>query len=488
MNSGNNIAPEKLETDVVIVGGGGTGLAAAVAAKEAGAEVIVLERRRSTGGNTALAGGIFASESSLQRRARIDVRRDVCLKEAVTYAHNRINPRIFRAFVNKSGDTIRWLQDMGLKIDGLSPYYPGQALITWHCPRAGARSATNVLAKRCKALGIPIILQTRATKLLLDKQGKINGVLAKRKRQPLQVIAKSVIIGSGGFAGNKKLLKKFSPRYMDNIYRIGLPHQGDGILMALEIGADTDGLGTLHMTGPGFPHSRLLSGLTLEPVTIWVNNKGVRFSDEGTGVKSFEAVNAQMRQHGMQSFTLLDTSIKQFLIDNGFTKGMGSLRRAQRVKSGDWLKALEVEAEKGTVKISDSWDEIARWMGVNPRVLKATIKEYNQVCDDGYDPVFGKDRVYLKPLRTPPYYALRSAPGMLTTMGGLKINEHMQVINKNDNPIAGLFAGGSDTGGWEPDTYNINLAGTTCGFAINSGRIAGENAARYVLSAKKHAK
>jgi fumarate reductase flavoprotein subunit len=358
-------------------------------------------------------------------------------------------------------------------------------MVTWHCPKAGGRAIINVLVKRCQALGIQLISQARATKLLLNEKGNVNGVLAKRKRKQLRVIAKSVIITTGGFAGNKQLLKKYSPLYMENIYRIGLPHMGDGILMATEIGADTDGLGTLHMTGPGFPGSRILSGVTLEPNTIWVNKKGKRFTDEGTGIKSFEAVNAQMRQSDMLSFTLFDSGIKQFLIDNGFTKGMGSLYRAQKVKSADWLKELQLEAKKGTVKISDSWDEIARWMGVDPKVLKATIKEYNQVCDYGYDPIFGKDRVYLKPLRTPPYYAMRSAPGMLTTMGGLKINEHMEVIDQQDNPIPGLYAGGNDTGGWVSDTYNINLAGSTFGFAINSGRIAGENAAKYVSAGIK---
>jgi fumarate reductase flavoprotein subunit len=54
-----------------------------------------------------------------------------------------------------------------------------------------------------------------------------------------------------------------------------------------------------------------------------------------------------------------------------------------------------------------------------------------------------------------------------------------------DKAIAGLYAAGSDTGGWESDTYNVVLSGSTLGFAINSGRIAGENAARFVSQAKR---
>lgn len=485
MSPSRNLSTENLEAEIAIVGGGGAGLAAAVAATELGAKVIVLERRRSFGGNSALAGGIFAAESHLQRRMRMDVSTDICFQEAMSYAHNKINPRIIRAFLNKSGDTVKWLEDMGLKIYGLSPYFPGQTRITWHCPKAGGRAIVNVLVKRCKALGVQLVSQARATELLINERGEVSGVLATRKRKQLRVMAKSVIIATGGFAGNKQLLKKYSPSYMENIYLIGLPHMGDGIQMATDIGADTDGLGILHLTGPGFPSSRILSGMAMEPLTVWVNKKGQRFTDEGTGIKSFEAVNAQIRQPDMLAFTLFDSGIKQFLIDHGFTRGMGSLYRAHKVKSSHWLKELQLEAKRGTVKIADSWDEIASWMGAEPEVLKATIEEYNVVCEHGYDPIFGKDRVYLKPLLTPPYYALRSAPGMLATVGGLKINERMEVIGKEDNPIPGLFSGGNDTGGWVADTYNINLSGSTFGFAINSGRIAGENAAKYASAGIK---
>ena len=59
----------------------------------------------------------------------------------------------------------------------------------------------------------------------------------------------------------------------------------------------------------------------------------------------------------------------------------------------------------------------------------------------------------------------------------------MEVIDHEDNPITGLYAVGVDTGGWEYDTYNAVLSGTTFGFALNSGRIAGENAAEFIRKA-----
>ncbi|HEY78860.1 MAG TPA: FAD-dependent oxidoreductase [Dehalococcoidia bacterium] len=484
MNPGNKPDNEILETDIVVIGGGGSGLSAAVAAAQKGARVTLLERRRSLGGNSKRALGIFAAESPLQRRLRIDTSRDVCFQLAMAYSHNKINPRIFRAFVNKSGDTVRWLQEQGLKFFDVPSFFPGQLVRTWHCPKGGGAAFINILIKSGKALGVQLITQARAKRLLLDEKGNVAGILATRKGEPLQIKAKSVVIATGGYAGNKKLIAKYYPLDTSNMFRIGLPHTGDGLQIVTGIGADTEGLGTLQMTGPGFPGSLPLSYLAKDPNAIWINKKGERFIDERAGLKQFEGVNAMLRQPDQTCFTVFDFGVRQFLIENGLTAGRGLTYREQRVSATAWVDDFQKEVGKGTVKTTDSWDEMADWMGVDSAVLKATIEDYNMGCDTGYDPIYGKSRSNLKPLRTPPYYALRCYPGLLTTIGGIKINEYWQVIGKNDRPIPGLYAGGNDTGGWVSDTYDINLAGVTFGYAINSGRIAGENAAKFVLEGK----
>ena len=144
-------------------------------------------------------------------------------------------------------------------------------------------------------------------------------------------------------------------------------------------------------------------------------------------------------------------------------------------------KEFQKYVDKGRIKISNSWDEIARWIGVAPEVVKATVDEYNSFCDQGYDEIFAKERRYLMPLRTPPYYAMKCGTHFYCTLGGLKISHLMEVLNQQDNPIRGLYAAGVDTGGWESDTYNFRLSGHSIGFAVNSGRIAGETTAKYVL-------
>jgi len=70
---------------------------------------------------------------------------------------------------------------------------------------------------------------------------------------------------------------------------------------------------------------------------------------------------------------------------------------------------------------------------------------------------------------------------MTNTQGGIKINQHMEILNEQGIPILGLYAGGDTTGGWESETNNVYLSGSGLGFALNSGRIAGENTSEYVL-------
>jgi fumarate reductase flavoprotein subunit len=143
-------------------------------------------------------------------------------------------------------------------------------------------------------------------------------------------------------------------------------------------------------------------------------------------------------------------------------------------------RELHLQADKDWLKIANTWDEIADWIGADREVLKTTIDEYNEACDKGYDPIFAKGRVHLVPLREPPYYAIKGNSDFLDTIGGIKINERMEVLDTNDKTIQGLYATGVAAGGWQADTYCDILSGAASGFAYNSGRIAGENAIEYI--------
>jgi fumarate reductase flavoprotein subunit len=244
MNNSRDIKNETLKTDIVVIGGGGAGMAAAVQAAEKGAKVIVLEKRNAVGGNTSMAHGFFAAESPAQKRMMIDAPKDELFKLAMDYHHWTINPRLVRAFINKSGDTARWLEEKGLSIDLVPLLQPRSYYRTFHMTFSGTgHTVIKLLARNCEDLRVKILFKTAVKKLLTDNKGKVAGVLAETKDGPVRVAAKSVIITTGGYGGNKSLLKKHCPNYGGDTKYLGLKElTGDGLLMAMEMGASTEGL------------------------------------------------------------------------------------------------------------------------------------------------------------------------------------------------------------------------------------------------------
>lgn len=491
-----------LQAEVVVVGGGGAGLAAAITAVEKGCKsVMVVEKMGSPGGSTAMAHDVFGVESPVQKRAWMDARSDDFFKIAMEWAHwSRVDARIVRAFIDKSGDTIRWLEEKGVNFQ-LLQMYPNQAPLVRHAIVGRGPQLVRALRNNAKDLGIQVLTRTRAKRILRDKDGNAAGILAETKEGEVTIKAKSIVITTGGYGNNREMLKKYCPYYQDNMTYDGpRGNTGDGILMAIEAGAATASLGIMNLHGPGLmpetsadlmniditddegkPFKMRIMPICREPDTLWVNKRGRRFINECYILQFFAYGHAVAQQPDGIVYTVFDDGIAQSMEEEGLF-----MQLAPHWFPPDTftpLPGLRRELAKlspDIVKIANTWDEMADWMGVEPAVLAATVDEYNADCDQGYDHIFGKERRYLLSLRKPPYYAIKGHSCICDTMGGIKINENMEVIDTNDNPIPGLFAAGVAAGGWEPESYNYHLTGHLLGFALNSGRIAGEIAVDYL--------
>ena len=486
MNPAKTIRTEDLSAELIVIGGGGGGLTAAVAASEKGIkDITILEARNVPGGNAAYVGGIFAAESRLQKRLGIDARRDELFKKAMDYAHWKANPWLLRALVDKSGDTIQWLEEKGLAFDKIHPLYPNQTPMVFHFQKAPGKTGARFVkafVKQCEDIGVRLLCKTKAKSLLTNNKGRVMGVLAESKDGEMEIYAKGVIIATGGFAGNSELLKTYLPSYDEKYFNLrGIPHRGDGLRMAAEIGADTEGMVVLEMNGPGVPTSPHLTIVANHPNTIWVNKKGKRFADESIALFP-ETANCLYRQPDKISFSLFDEEIKQRIFEDEL-KPLDALIIGKSPWPSKADEDLQSLTGKGSVKIADSWDQIAAWVEAPPEVLKAAIDEYNTFCAQGHDGLFVKDPRHLFPLRTPPYYAIQCGLNLMTTHGGIKVNHRMEVLDKQDISIPGLYAAGVETGGTDSDTYDSHLTGHSFGFTVNSGRIAGEEAAQFILEA-----
>jgi fumarate reductase flavoprotein subunit len=335
-----------------------------------------------------------------------------------------------------------------------------------------------------------MLCQAKAQKLLTDKKGRITGVLATSGGKELNISTKSVIIATGGFAGDRELLQKYLPWYnpdemTDEKEDMGIRHKGTGVRLVEEIGAAVDDTVAIALGGPRATVPASISIFAGNSNTLWVNKNGERFADETVNFLFPEGANALDRQPGKVSYTLFDESIKKSIINAGPDAFSLSHMKREVWPPRGMDKDFTAQADKGKIRISDSWADIARWIGAKPEVLQHTVKEYNSFCDHGHDDLFAKERCYLMPLRTPPYYAIPCGIGVTTTHGPIRDNTDMGVLNKQGVPIGGLYAAGVDIGGTDADTYNVLLSGHSFGFSVCSGRIAGENAAKNVLEANK---
>jgi fumarate reductase flavoprotein subunit len=128
-----NIGLMNLESEVVVIGAGGAGLAATVSAAENGAKVIVLEKRGIPGGATVFAEGPFAAESPTQKRLNIHCTKDELFNIQMYFNHWTLNAKQVRQVIDKSGDTIRWLEEKGIEFY-MPLMVPNQSPLEWRNP------------------------------------------------------------------------------------------------------------------------------------------------------------------------------------------------------------------------------------------------------------------------------------------------------------------------------------------------------------------
>lgn len=118
-------------------------------------------------------------------------------------------------------------------------------------------------------------------------------------------------------------------------------------------------------------------------------------------------------------------------------------------------------------------------MGVDASVFSESVAQFNNAIKTGKDDLFFAETETLVPVEKGPFYAVKYVARNLSSLGGVRINERIEAIDAEGNPIPGLYVAGADAGGMYGKAY-VDFEGGTLGFAYTSGRLAGENAASYI--------
>lgn len=482
------LAEKEMTTDVVVVGAGTSGLAAAVQALQGGAQVIVLEKQAAVGGTGMFCEGVFAAESKPQKRIGIDVSKEFAFKLIMDYSHWKANGALAKHFVDKSAETIEWLDNLGVKIEYVGvggfggpltwhviapgPDYPDKNPKDFHCARM-----INVFKQYVLDHGGKILLETPGTELITEK-GKVVGVVAKEKSgEKLKVRAKAVIIATGGFANNKEMMKKYV-EYPDVIPVGNFGKDGDGIRMAEAVGAQLEGMATVEAYRPGLPGfhpADQMIALAVQPY-FWVNPRGERYTDESS-VEFWPYSGNAITRIGGTAYSIYDEATRKLAVEKGIEMPLGEWV-LQGTKLTKWEESFnkELAKKRGFVFKADTIEDLAKQLGMDPKILKASVEKMNESAAGRKDSEFNKKPKYLRPIATAPFYATKLLPRHLGTLGGVRISGNTEALNAKNEPIPGLYAVGTDSGGMYGDSYDLLLGGGTAGYAINSGRIAAETA------------
>lgn len=482
-------ATENFDFDVIVVGSGIAGLSAAVTARKAGCRVAVLERSppEDRGGNTRWTEAFLRlkSESAvaddfithfarhaghhLDPEIVAETTGDFDSRSPISRALGFTDPDLIARFAEEAPDAISWLKSFGIRFEFLPLYF-----ITTSTTRlgtvGGGRAMIEALGGWADANGIDTFYRTTARHLVEDATGAVTGVQAVGTgNRRLTFRAPSVVLASGGFEGNPEMLARYlgrNSRYIRPVARGGYYNRGEGLEMALAIGAAPAGDYTRFHAEPLDPRSG-----APEPVVmifnygILVDVRGRRFTDEApsSADATYEAVT---RIIGEQP------DGRAWLILDGRLDEIAGWKRAVRSDQPP-LAASTLEA-------------LAERMSVPAAELIETVRAYNAACPGGssfrpeqpdhistvagYAPCKSN---WAFPLTRGPFRAYPIICGNCFTFGGLKIDPDARVLNRDGEAIPGLYAAGETIGLY----WGTYTGATSVLRGAVFGRIAGEGAA-----------
>lgn len=478
-----------LETDVVIVAGGPAGLAAAITAGENGLKSIILEKSGTTGGAANMGMGPLGIDTKIQKANFNNISVQEALAMHMEYTHYRVDEDLVQTYFNKSADTIEWLQEMGVEFAGAFRYFK-ESEATWHIVKPengviGPRAAGPMIRKmteRAKELGTEILLETPAVSLIVEN-GKVCGAKAVDKEgNGIEVRGKAVIVATGGFGNNKEMLKEeFGLNLGEDFFPFQIPGiTGDGLRMMWDVGAEKFGanIEAIYQI-PDNLNWFLLDAVLRQP-NLLINQLGDRFMNEGDMGNTTYAGNALHLQPGNYGYCIMDEGILKEYKKNG-PDIVDIVHPAEAFIAFDGQAAQAVEQGYQGYIEAETVEELAQKLGIDAEKLQDTIDEYNEMCANGVDTKFHKPQKYLHPITGKGKYLVgKYYLAAYGTVGGVRINKYCEVLDKNQMPIEGLYSAGSDANTIYGDSYNFTLPGNTMGFAINSGRMAGESVAEYI--------
>ncbi|MGE0666220.1 MAG: FAD-dependent oxidoreductase [Sphingomonadales bacterium] len=532
------------EADIVVVGSGAAALTAAVIAVAEGGKVIVVEKNPLIGGTTAKSGSVFWICNHYALKARgIDDKKEDALKylckfsypedytpDSPTLGLEELAYRRLEAFYDNGSvmtDRIRELGAMGVTefkmrhVDDWALDYQsmmpenktpaGRALCPANADGTAGDGMTQIdsYEKWLTAKGVPILTDHKVTDLVMEDGAAVGVEADFEGRKVLMRGRQAVIFGTGGFAHNVELIRRFQmPFAYGACAQPGAT--GDFVAIAERAGARLGNMAAGWRTTVVFEEAvrnrAVGTGTFVQPgdSSFVVNKYGKRIVNEKRNYNDRTRIHAVYDPNtgeypNLLTFYIFDQRVAEAYA--GRYPIPETMAGGRDVISGQTLDELSAniaarlkkyEEHSGGLKLAADF----------PQQLKATFDRYNGFAKAGKDLDFGRgdydyDRQwhpFFAPMRTDtkwkpndmpnvtmhplqpqgPYYAIILAPGFLDTNGGPEVNEKAQILDASGAPIPGLYGAGNCVA--SPARSAYYAGGGTIGIAMTYGYIAALNA------------
>ena len=485
--------------DVVIVGAGMSGLCAAISAAEEGASVIVLEKTNTVN----FRGYDYAAvDSRVQKQVGTTLDPVDVTREIMRFGAYKPNQKVVMQWVKHSGHVNDWLLDMALaKGCKVQHIWTKEEMVAEGATLPTRSSMTFVLEPTQEAIdkapkgmiggkpviamaytllstaqdrGVDIRFKTPAVQLVRedDNKGRVTAVIAQTKDGSYQKFngRKGIILCAGDYGHDEDMLHYYIPS--SDAVKINLypskANTGDGHKMGLWVGADIDEAPHAPMYFDfGMVDSPGLADSVMRQPWLSLNNYGERFANEDVPYPFI--ANGVRQEPDYTKWNIWDSKWPQEA-PAFYQTACKSLKSVYH----DPVRLQKLIDDK-VVKSADTLEELAAKMKLPYEKVKAEVDRYNELARKGFDEDFYKRKDCLTTIEKPPFYAAHISIALLVTLGGLKINEQMQVLDKKKHVIPGLYAAGNNSGSYYANDYCMTVMGNSHGRAYTFGYLAGKH-------------
>lgn len=477
---------------LIVVGAGNAGLPAAIEAADRGAKVVLVEKNDFLGGMLHWSSATMSGAGARLQKAKgiLDDSPEQHFQDCMHLGRNRQNPAVLRVLTQNAAETIDWLEEIGVPFTPDSPrlsseheaygkarsFYPHQAT----SPRTGGFAGGGIVfdrinrefEKRLETGRIDLRTRTRMTGLIVE-DGRVTGVRTESREGEETIRGDAVILTTGGYLANNALVRQLHPQFERPITLCGPHATGDAIPLVQALGGQFINQDILLLLqgycedpeNPGFTIAggSLRAGRPAQDSgDIWVNRNGQRFIREDE-VSPDAREQALLAQPGAVCWAIFDDLMRE-----GFTK-----------KVNEYTRSL---AYSGLLVGASTLEELATKIGLPPDNLRKAVDDYNAGQEIGSD-AFGRSADAMPvPITTGPFYAVRSDGTAILSFAGLLVDDRLQVVHENGDPIPGLYAAGEIIGAGQTNGEAF-CSGMAAGPAITGGRLAVRNALGVAIPA-----